>query len=161
MTGSAPDNAVEHKRKTHLRLWLKLLKVTRRVEGELRENMRSEFDSTLPRFDVMAALNRFPKGLKMSELSDVLKVSNGNVTGIVDRLVRDGLIIRSAVPNDRRALIVRLTKRGDEEFVRQAVEHERWIDDLLGNIPTDDAEHMISCFDHLIPNELEDKDSKT
>lgn len=153
------QNNIEQERKTHLRLWLKLLKVTRRVEGELRENLRVEFDSTLPRFDVMAALNRFPQGLKMSELSGVLKVSNGNVTGIVDRLVRDGLVIRTAAANDRRVLIVQLTKRGDQDFLRQAAEHESWIDAMLGTISIDDAEKMINNFDHLIPYEPDEKDS--
>jgi len=84
--------------KTRLRLWLRLLKVSRSIEGQLRENLRTEFDSTLPRFDVLAALYRYPKGMRMSELSGVLKVSNGNVTGIVDRLVNDGAVIRSSVP---------------------------------------------------------------
>lgn len=151
MTGQVDSLELTDATKTRLRLWLKLLKVTRRVEGELRENLRSEFGSTLPRFDVMAALNRFPKGLKMSELSGVLKVSNGNVTGIVDRLVKDGLVIRSAVPGDRRALVVRLTKRGDEEFLRQAAAHEAWIDTLLSAISVGDAEDIISHFDRINP----------
>lgn len=136
--------------KTRLRLWLRLLKVTRRVESELRENLRVEFSTTLPRFDVMAALNRFPKGLKMSELSGVLTVSNGNVTGIVDRLVEDGLVIRSPVPGDRRASLVRLTRRGCEEFARQAVEHEQWIDDLLGGLSPAEAEKTMGHLNALM-----------
>lgn len=92
------DEANEFATKNRLRLWLKLLKLTRQIESELRDNLRVEFETTLPRFDVMAALYRFPKGLLMSELSGALKVSNGNVTGIVDRLVKDALVIRSAVP---------------------------------------------------------------
>ena len=106
------DEAGEFATKNRLRLWLKLLKLTRQIESELRDNLRVEFDTTLPRFDVMAALYRFPKGLLMSELSGALKVSNGNVTGIVDRLVKDELVIRSAVPGDRRALRVKLTPAG-------------------------------------------------
>jgi enoyl-CoA hydratase/carnithine racemase len=83
--------------KARLRLWLKLLKATKHVEGELRENFRTAFDTTLPRFDVMAALDRAEAGLKMSELSSVLRVSNGNVTGIVDRLVDDGIHFRCTI----------------------------------------------------------------
>jgi DNA-binding MarR family transcriptional regulator len=120
MSPNSNQMPLEDASKTRLRLWLRLLKVSRGIEGKLRENLRAEFDSTLPRFDVLAALFRYPKGMKMSELSGVLKVSNGNVTGIVDRLVQDGSIIRSPVPGDRRALLVRLTKRGKEEFNRQA-----------------------------------------
>ena len=127
------DEANEFATKNRLRLWLKLLKLTRQIESELRDNLRVEFETTLPRFDVMAALYRFPKGLLMSELSGALKVSNGNVTGIVDRLVKDALVIRSAVPGDRRALRVKLTPAGKKEFLKQAVQHERWVDTLLSD----------------------------
>lgn len=125
--------------KTRLRLWLRMLKATRRVEAELRDSFRREFDSTLPRFDVMAALHRNPEGLRMTELSGVLKVSNGNVTGIVDRLVDDGLVARAAVPGDRRASRVRLTAAGAKAFARQAAAHEGWVNDLLGSLSPREA----------------------
>ena len=104
-----PDAApeIEAISKTRLRLWLRLLKLTSGIEGELRRKLRDEHDTTLPRFDVMAALARYPDGLKMSDLSRYLKVSNGNVTGIVDRLVEDGLALRVAVPGDKRANLAR------------------------------------------------------
>ena len=120
--------------KERLRLWLRMLKASKHIEAELRERLRVEFDTTLPRFDVMAALYRAEAGLKMSELSGVLRVSNGNVTGIVDRLVNDGLIVRVPVDNDRRATTVRLTKAGREDFARMAAAHEAWIDALLGDV---------------------------
>jgi DNA-binding MarR family transcriptional regulator len=125
--------------KARLRLWLRLLKVGRHVEGRLRENLRTEFDTTLPRFDVLAGLYRYPDGLKMSELSKLLIVSNGNVTGIIDRLVKEGLVLRVPVPGDRRASLVRLTEKGEGAFQRQAEAHERWIEDLLDGIPADEA----------------------
>lgn len=128
--------------KARLRLWLKLLKATRFVEAELRERLRREFDSTLPRFDVMAALQRHPQGLRMTELSGVLRVSNGNVTGIVDRLVEDGLVARAAVPGDRRASRVRLTPEGAELFARQAAAHEGWVNELLSGLAPEEAEAM-------------------
>jgi DNA-binding MarR family transcriptional regulator len=96
----------------------------------------------LPRFDVMAALNRRENGLKMSEISSVLKVSNGNVTGIVDRLCEEGLMIREPVPGDRRAARVRLTRKGREEFARQAAAHEAWIDTHLAGLAGEDAAEM-------------------
>ena len=120
--------------KARLRLWLRILKVSRGMEAELRERLRVEFDTTLPRFDVLAALFRAEKGLKMSELSGVLRVSNGNVTGIVDRLVTDGLIVRVPVEGDRRAMIVRLTARGRSHFTKLATAHEGWVNDLLLSI---------------------------
>jgi DNA-binding MarR family transcriptional regulator len=131
-----PDmpRAADPAAKEHLRLWLRLLKVNRRVEGELRERLRHGFDTTLPRFDVMSALYRNADGLKMSELSRLLMVSNGNVTGIVDRLSEDGFILREAVPGDRRAARVRLTGAGRAAFEAQAAAHETWVAELLGGL---------------------------
>ncbi len=150
MNRPARKTKVEPAAKTRLRLWLKLLKMSRQIEGELRENLRVEFESTLPRFDVMAALHRFPKGLRMNELSAVLKVSNGNVTGIVDRLVNDSIVTRVAVPGDRRALRVKLTASGKKEFLQQALQHEEWVDALLSDVSIDDAEMMIQIADKVI-----------
>lgn len=140
---------IEPDSKSRLRLWLRLLKATRAIEGELRGRLRDEFGTTLPRFDVMSALNRYPDGLKMSELSGVLKVSNGNVTGIVDRLADDGLLVRVAVPNDRRAARVRLTSAGRKEFARQAAAHEDWIDDLLNAVDPDHAAELAALLNRI------------
>ena len=144
--GGARDPAAS---KARLRLWLKLLKATKHVEGELRENLRTTFDTTLPRFDVMAALYRAESGLKMSELSNVLRVSNGNVTGIVDRLVDDGVLVRIPVDNDRRATTVRLTKAGREQFAVMAAEHEAWIDNLLAGIDVDEVKDMSDQLERI------------
>lgn len=135
-----PDiRLAEQGSKQRLRLWLRLLAVSRKIEAELRERMRTEFDSTLPRFDVLAALSRHEQGLRMSALSGVLRVSNGNVTGIVDRLAEDGLVVRVPVAGDRRAMLVRLTAKGAEVFARQAAEHEMWIDTMLAELSPDEA----------------------
>jgi DNA-binding MarR family transcriptional regulator len=130
--------------KARLRVWLRILKVSRMIERELRERLRVEFDTTLPRFDVMAALYRAEEGLNMSELSGVLRVSNGNVTGIVDRLVRDGLIVRVPVEGDRRAMIVRLTKKGRTHFSELAEAHEGWVNELLRSVDAPEAEKLIA-----------------
>ncbi len=152
MTISTQSSETEPIAKMRLRLWLKLLKSTNHVEGQVREKLRATFDTTLPRFDVMSALSRYEKGLKMSELSSVLKVSNGNVTGIIDRLVEDGFVVRSPVPGDRRAWLVRLTKRGLEEFEKQASAHEIWVDQLLSNLPTETIENMLGDLDTITAN---------
>lgn len=128
--------------KARLRLWLRLLKATRAVEGRVRERLREDHGSTLPRFDVMAALNRHPEGLRMSALSGVLRVSNGNVTGIVDRLVAEGFVSREAVAGDRRAMTVRLTETGAARFAGMAAEHERWIDEMLADVGLEEAEAL-------------------
>ena len=143
------DTASEPASKERLRLWLRLLKASRTIEAELRENLRLEFASTLPRFDVMAALSRYDEGLKMSQLSNVLRVSNGNVTGIVDRLAEDGLLVRVPVPGDRRASLVRMTQRGHEEFARQAAAHEAWINEMLEDFSVSEASDIANRLDLL------------
>ncbi|QUJ76978.1 MarR family transcriptional regulator [Sulfitobacter albidus] len=143
--------------KDRLRLWLRLLKTTRHIEASLRENLRTEFATTLPRFDVMSALSRHPSGMKMSKLSGVLKVSNGNVTGIIDRLVDDGHVVRVAVPGDRRASLVRLTRKGEAEFARQAAAHEAWVDAMLGDFAQDEAAALAQRLDTLETTLTEDR----
>ena len=159
MTETLAQSPLEDADKERLRLWLRLLKTTRGIEATLREKFREEFATTLPRFDVMAALSRFEDGLKMSEISGVLKVSNGNVTGIVDRLADDGMLIRVAVPGDRRAQRVRLTRRGQEEFARQAKAHERWISSALKNFSAEEARDVLTRFS-VSDMMLEDDDAQ-
>ena len=135
--------------KARLRLWLRLLGVTRKIESELRDKLRRDHNTTLPRFDVMSALNRHRDGLRMSELSGVLKVSNGNVTGIVDRLAEEGLVERVPVPGDRRAMMARLTARGQEVFAGQAAEHEAWIDGFFAGMGAAEARNMAARLKEL------------
>lgn len=136
--------------KDRLRLWLRLLKTTRVIEAELRKNLRKEFAGTLPRFDVLAALSRFEDGLKMSAVSGILRVSTGNVTGIVDRLSDEGLVERLTVPDDRRAYLVKLTEKGRVEFAKQAQAHEAWVDDLLQGISAGDTTDLTEQLDGII-----------
>jgi len=132
--------------KQRLRLWLQMLKATRHIENRLRENMRNTFSTTLPRFDVLAMLDRVPEGLKMSELSSRLMVSNGNVTGIIDRLVKDGLVVRVPIEGDPRATLVRLTQRGREAFAEMAATHEAWVDELFAPLGQDDIERAMEML---------------
>lgn len=155
MTSQSAELPLENVSKERLRLWLRMLKTTRAIEAKLRENFRETFDTTLPRFDVMAALSRYEDGLKMSEISGVLRVSNGNVTGIVDRLAEDGHLVRVAVPGDRRASRVRLTQKGRQEFARQARAHEIWIAELLGQFSAEDARAIATEFNLPEPLDAE------
>ena len=95
-----------------LRLWLRLLTCTTLIESDIRQRLRTEFDVTLPRFDLMAQLDKAPNGMTLGELSQRMMVSNGNVTGLVERLVSLNLVERKPAPNDRRAMIVTLTLEG-------------------------------------------------
>ena len=114
-----------------LRLWLRLLTCTQLVEKQVRTQLRERFDTTLPRFDLMAQLERSPEGMKMSELSRRMMVTGGNVTGITDQLAAEGLVDRVDVEGDRRAYRVRLTPKGRKLFHEMAHQHERWILEAL------------------------------
>ena len=110
-----------------LRLWLRLLACTSLIERRIRARLRDRFAITLPRFDLMAQLERHPQGLKMGELSRRLMVTSGNVTGLTDQLAAEGLVERTPIPADRRAYLVRLTPKGKHAFDAMAAAHERWI----------------------------------
>lgn len=120
--------------RTHLRLWLRLLAATNEMERALRRRLREEFGTTLPRFDVMAALDRAPGGLSMSELSRRLMVTNGNTTVLVAALEKDGLVQRSVPASDRRSFMVELTDAGREAFGRMAEMHSEWVSELLSGV---------------------------
>lgn len=117
-----------------LRLWLRMLTCTQLIEQRVRSRLREQFETTLPRFDLMAQLERSPEGLKMNELSRRMMVTGGNVTGITDQLEAEGLVERTAVANDRRALCIRLTEAGRKAFAEMATAHERWIVDALAGL---------------------------
>jgi DNA-binding MarR family transcriptional regulator len=136
--------------KERLRLWLRLLRSARGIEAELRERLRVTYDITLPQFDVLAALARRAEGVTMTELSRYLMVSNGNVTGIIARLVADGLVVRKPVPLDRRATVVQLTEKGRAAFAAMAEVHEGWVNELLGDFGKAEAIGMTERLDVLV-----------
>jgi DNA-binding MarR family transcriptional regulator len=117
-----------------LRLWLRLLTCTNLIESEVRSRLRARFDVTLPRFDLMAQLDKAPDGMTLSDVSKRMMVSNGNVTGLVERLVDSGHIDRRTSDQDRRVQVIRLTKPGRAEFRKMAAEHETWIADMFSEL---------------------------
>lgn len=129
-----------------LRLWLRLLACANRIEAPLRTRLRTQFDTSLPRFDLMAQLDRHPQGLKMRELSRRLMVTGGNVTGLTDKLVAEGLVERGEDPADRRAFTVRLTAEGQRQFRAMARAHEGWVVELMGAL---DARQQGRLFELL------------
>ena len=135
--------------KQRLRLWIRLLRATRAIEAELRDRLRVQFAMTLPQFDVMAALYREEAGMSMTELSRRLMVSNGNVTGIIDRLVAEQYVLRQPQAEDRRSFIVRLTPKGAERFAAVAAAHEEWVNALLADFDESEMEMLIGHFDGL------------
>ncbi|AQZ50048.1 HTH-type transcriptional regulator MhqR [Martelella mediterranea DSM 17316] len=129
-----------------VRLWLQMLKAVRHVEGNLRERLRENYAMTLPRFDVMAALHAAPEGMRMSELSKQLVVSNGNVTGVIEKLVADGLVERENQETDRRAFLVRITDKGKALMDEATAVHRGWIDEIFAEIAEPDIARAISIM---------------
>jgi DNA-binding MarR family transcriptional regulator len=119
-----------------LKLWLRLLACTTRIETIIRNRLRAEFNTTLPRFDLLAQLEREPDGLTMGELSQRLMVTGGNVTGVTDQLEAEGLVKREPHPTDRRAYVVQLTPLGRRQFRRMATVHEQWVIELFAGLDT-------------------------
>lgn len=129
-----------------LRLWLRMLSCTTRIENEIRSRLRTTFGITLPRFDLMAQLERHPDGLRMGELSRRMMVTGGNITGITDQLEREELVVRVQDARDRRASAVKLTEAGTAAFAEMAAVHERWIEEMLADIPGEDKASMVALL---------------
>jgi len=120
--------------KQELRLWLRLFSCKTLIEREIRTRLRRQFDTTLPRFDLMAQLDKVPTGMKLGELSRRLMVSNGNTTALVDTLMDQGLIATEPAPDDGRAQLVRLTAEGRRQFRAMAAAHEQWIAEAFADL---------------------------
>jgi DNA-binding MarR family transcriptional regulator len=132
-----------HDHKDELRLWLRLFTCKELIEADVRRRLRDTFDVTLPRFDLMAQLDRTPKGMTLGELSQRMMVSNGNVTGLVDRLVEQGLINRKPSPKDRRAQIVSLTAQGRKVFRSMARTNGDWMGEFFADLSSDDIDALM------------------
>jgi DNA-binding MarR family transcriptional regulator len=125
-----------------LRLWLRLLTCTQLIEKQVRSGLRDEFNTTLPRFDLMSQLEREPQGMKMTELSRRMMVTSGNITPVTDQLVKEGLLERLSVEGDRRAWLIRLTPAGRSLFKKMAKRHETWIVQAFGSLSDQEMQHL-------------------
>ncbi|MYN04985.1 MarR family transcriptional regulator [Pseudoduganella sp. DS3] len=144
-----------------LKLWLRMLSCTTKIEAEIRSRLRTEFGITLPRFDLMAQLERHPEGLRMGELSKRMMVTGGNITGITDQLEQEKLVVRVPDPKDGRAFSVKLTAAGRKAFSEMAEVHERWVAELLQDITQEDKGQLIDLLSqmkgHLYAREEKEK----
>ena len=138
-----------------LRIWLRLLTCTQLIERRVRSGLRGDFATTLPRFDLMAQLERHPEGLKMNELSRLLMVTGGNVTGVVDQLEKEGMVERLDEPADRRAFRIRLTPAGSKSFAEMARAHEQWVVELLGGLSRREHEELLKLLAKLKSHAVE------
>ena len=138
-----------------LRIWLRLLTCTQMIERVVRSRLREQFGTTLPRFDLLAQLERHPEGLKMNELSRLLMVTGGNVTAIVDQLEKEGLVERLDEPSDRRAFRIRLTKSGERSFTDMARAHEEWVVELLSGLSRREQDELLRLLARAKEHALE------
>lgn len=133
--------------KLRLRAWLHLLFAVQDIERQLRQRLAEEFDETLARLDVLAALSRVRDGVTMTELSGLLRLTKGNITGLVGRLVRDGLVTRQA--RDGRSVVVDLSPKGRALFAKMATAHEAWLNKLLGTLSPADLRALVDVLSKL------------
>lgn len=143
------ETAATRDDKLELRLWLRLLTCSSLIEQNVRTALRERFDTTLPRFDLLAQLDRAPDGLTMSELSARMMVSNGNITGLTDRLVEEGLVKRTPSVRDRRSSHVSLTPAGKKAFDAMTPEHEGWIDAMMAGLNRQDMQQLFQLLGKL------------
>jgi DNA-binding MarR family transcriptional regulator len=138
-----------------LRIWLRLLTCTQLIERRVRSGLREEFATTLPRFDLMAQLERHREGLKMNELSRLLMVTGGNITAIVDQLEKEGQVERLDDSADRRAFRIRLTRSGEKSFTEMARAHEQWVVELLGGLSRKEHDELLKLLAKLKQHAME------
>ena len=138
-----------------LRIWLRLLTCTQLIERRVRSGLREEFGTTLPRFDLMAQLERHPGGLKMNELSRMLMVTGGNITAIVDQLEKEGQVERLDDSADRRVFRIRLTRSGEKSFLEMARAHEQWVVELLAGLTRKEHDELLKLLAKLKQHAME------
>ena len=132
------ESGVHVKDGMELRVWLRLLTCTNLLDTEVRTRLKNTADTTLPRFDILAQLERHDGPMSMGDLSRRLMVSNGNVTGLIDRLAREGLVDRTASPKDRRVQMVSLTGEGSKFFAEIAKDHRDWVGDMMAGLSAEE-----------------------
>jgi DNA-binding MarR family transcriptional regulator len=143
------ETRIESDHHQAIKLWLRLLTCTNLITNEIRSQLRENFDTTLPRFDLLAQLERSPDGLRMGELSKRMMVTNGNITGITDQLEREGLVERINDSQDRRSFTVRLTTLGHQTFAHMAHVHEGWVIDFFSGLSSREKDSLYSLLAKL------------
>jgi DNA-binding MarR family transcriptional regulator len=146
-----------HDHKQELRLWLRLLTCTTLVESNIRKDLREQFDTTLPRFDLLAQLERAPDGMTLGEVSRRMMVSNGNITGLVERLLESGHLARWPLATDRRVQVIAMTAAGRDEFSHMADAHAEWIAQMFGGLAPAEIDQLLELLSKLKRSVLDHK----
>lgn len=148
-TATSLENRLRPTACNHLRTWLRYLSCGRLIENEIRSRLRREFQTTLPRYEVMAQLEQFPQGIKMSELSKHLMVTNGNITGIAHQLIKEGLIQRTTQSDDRRSSLLSLTDKGRAQLTTISDAHNEWVCSVFGQLSNEHIDQMMAGLEQL------------
>lgn len=141
-----PESSPRH---LSVRTWLRLYACSNLIEQQIQQKLRAQYSTSLARFDFLAQLVRQPEGMKMNVLSKKLMVSGGNITGLTDQLVKEGLVIRQDDPNDRRSYLLICTLEGQREFAEMAKSHETWITEIMQDLGAPEIEQLYASLDHL------------
>lgn len=134
---------------SEMRLWLRMLSCTTLIENEIRSRLRREFKTTLPRFEMMAQLYERPEGMRMTELSRRMLVTNGNVTGITDQLEKEGFVERHRQAHDRRSSLLRLTTQGRKQYQTMAAAYQDWLGAFFAPLSQTNQEKLLHSLGEL------------
>ena len=115
----------------HRRTWLSLVRCFSSIERVLMQHFADEYNSSLPRYDVLTALALSPGGLTMGELASMLMVTKGNITGVVRRLKTDGLVRKVTSKVDRRVQSVTISAKGKRLWDKMHADYDRIISEIL------------------------------
>lgn len=144
---------------SHLRTWFRLLSCTKLLENEIRSRLRKEFNTTLPRYDMLSHLEKHPEGILMGDLSRHLLVTNGNITGIADQLIKEGMVQRIKPLEDRRRSLLKLTAKGKKTVTTIHTAHHDWICSVFGKLSDTDIQHFLKNLNLLKTHSLSFTDS--
>ncbi len=130
-----------------LRVWLQLMKAAKAIEALVGARFRREFDQSLARFDVLAQLDRVGDGwTTVGRLAEHVMAASGNITGLLDRMIAEGLVRRRPSPTDRRSFQVRMTSKGRRLFARMAGAHAAWIDEALSAMDESEKTELVTLL---------------
>lgn len=131
----------------HRRAWLGLVRCFSSIERVLMRRLSDEFNSSLPRYDVLTALALAPEALTMGELASMLMVTKGNITGVVARLKKEGLVRKAASETDRRVQSVTMTKKGRELWGAMHAHYDRTVAEVLSGQSREDLRALTQVLE--------------
>jgi MarR family transcriptional regulator, organic hydroperoxide resistance regulator len=125
---------------TPARVWFRFLRIKQRCQTILTHKLR-DLGLSIAQFDLMSTLSE-EEGITQRDLAEKLYVTKGNVSGLVDRLVEAGLVLRRGIPGDRRSYALHLTDTGRELVAKGMAVQMAFVEETLGSLDAADLQHM-------------------